>query len=102
MATDPRDQRIAELEQMVAARDERIATLEQTVTLLLARIQELEDRLNRNSGNSSTPPSAGLRQLFGHTAARCSAHAAERHDDPRQQTLSTACFSLQNRLLQAS
>ena len=65
MSFDPRDQRIAELEQAVAERDARITaqeqtivTLQETVAALLARIQDLEDRLNRNSGNSSTPPSA--------------------------------------------
>lgn len=64
MSFDPL-QRIADLEQAVAERDARIAaqdqtivTLQETVATLLARIQELEDRLNRNSGNSSTPPSA--------------------------------------------
>lgn len=46
----------------MAERDARIVTLDQTsVTLqdtgvtLLSRIHDLEDRLNRNSGNSSTP-----------------------------------------------
>jgi transposase len=58
MSTDPRDLRIAELEHAVATRDTAIATLQATVTILLARIEDLEDRLNRNSSNSSTPPSA--------------------------------------------
>lgn len=34
-----------------------IVTLQDTVATLLARIQDLEDRLDRNSGNSSTPVS---------------------------------------------
>ena len=53
--------RIAELEQALAERDARIAaheqtiaTLQETVATLLARIQELEDRLNRNSGNCAS------------------------------------------------
>lgn len=65
MSFDPRDQRISELEQMVADRDAQLAslqaevtTLQSTVTTLHAKIQELEDRLNRNSSNSSLPPSA--------------------------------------------
>jgi transposase len=57
--------RIAELEEAVAERDAviaaqaiRITDLEALVVKLMARIDELERQINRNSGNSSTPPSA--------------------------------------------
>lgn len=56
--TDWRDQRIAELEAAVAERDARIAQLEKALAAALARIDDLEARLNKNSNNSSTPPSA--------------------------------------------
>jgi transposase len=52
------DQRIAELERAVAERDATIAVLQETVKVLLARVEDLEARLNRNSGNSDVPPSA--------------------------------------------
>lgn len=55
---DPRDARIAELEEMVAARDARIAELMAKVEALTARVAELEARLRQNSSNSSRPPSA--------------------------------------------
>lgn len=51
MSFDLRDQRIAELEQAVVERDAALAAAN-------TRIAELEDRLNRNSSNSSLPPSA--------------------------------------------
>jgi transposase len=54
---DWRDERIAELERQLADRDERIAKLETQVERLLKRVDELEARLNRNSSNSSQPPS---------------------------------------------
>jgi transposase len=47
---DPRDLRIAELEAQVAALTELLAKA-------MARIAELEERLNKNSTNSSKPPS---------------------------------------------
>ena len=43
--------RVAELEKIVAEQAMVIATL-------LQKIKELEDRLNKNSGNSSKPPSS--------------------------------------------
>lgn len=52
------EQRIAELEHIVAERDATIAVLQETVKVLLARVEDLESRLNRNSGNSDVPPSA--------------------------------------------
>ena len=51
MSADPRDQRIAELEQLLRAALARIAELEQEV-------RELKARLNQNSNNSSKPPSS--------------------------------------------
>ena len=57
MHADPHA-RIAELEEQLAQRDQRIADLEALVVKLLARIDDLERQLNRNSRNSSTPPSA--------------------------------------------
>src|SRR5690348_5065514 len=40
------------------ARDQRIAALEQQVAALQAAVQELRDQLGRNASNSSLPPSA--------------------------------------------
>ena len=57
MHADPHA-RIAELEEQLAQRDQRIADLEALVVKLLARIDDLERQVNRNSRNSSTPPSA--------------------------------------------
>lgn len=51
MTSDPRDQRIAELETLLRAALERIASLE-------AEVSELKARLNQNSTNSSKPPSS--------------------------------------------
>src|SRR5437879_5858567 len=39
-------------------RDQRIAALEQQVAALQAAVQELRDQLGRNATNSSLPPSA--------------------------------------------
>jgi len=50
---DPKDQRIEELEAQVAKLTELLAKA-------MARIAELEERLNRNSTNSSKPPSTDL------------------------------------------
>ena len=65
MARDWRDDRIAELEAIVAdrdaalvARDARIAALEAQVSALLARVSALEERLRQSSQNSSKPPSS--------------------------------------------
>lgn len=55
---DPRDQRIAELEEQVATRDLAIAELMAKVEALMRRVAELEARLNQNSSNSSKPPSS--------------------------------------------
>ncbi|WP_456238117.1 DUF6444 domain-containing protein [Nonomuraea cypriaca] len=43
----------------IEAQRETIAKLEATVERLTARVAELERRQNRNSGNSSLPPSCG-------------------------------------------
>jgi transposase len=56
--TDPRDQRIAELEAENAARNAHIAELEQKVEELTQLVLMLKERLDRNSGNSSKPPSS--------------------------------------------
>jgi transposase len=48
---DPRDQRIAELEQLLRAALARISELE-------AEVRDLKARLNQNSNNSSKPPSS--------------------------------------------
>lgn len=58
MSFDPRNLRFSQLETENASFKQTVATLHETVTVLLARIEDLEDRLNRNSSNSSTPPSA--------------------------------------------
>ena len=55
---DPRDARIAQLEEMVAERDARIAELMAKVEALTARVAELEARLRQDSSNSSRPPSS--------------------------------------------
>ena len=71
MASDWRDERIAELEGQVVARDGRIAWLERELAARDARITELEakvaaltkqvaellEKVGRNSGNSHLPPS---------------------------------------------
>jgi len=53
-----KDARIAELEAEVAAKDARIATLEQQVAVLMKRVAELEEKLRQNSRNSHQPPSS--------------------------------------------
>lgn len=53
MFVDPRDQRIAELEQLLRAALARIAELE-------GEVRELRARLNQNSTNSSKPPSSDM------------------------------------------
>lgn len=72
VATDPRDERIAELEDALArkdaelaAKDARIAELEGQVTTLTSQVAtltkqvaELMERLGRNSRNSHLPPSS--------------------------------------------
>lgn len=55
--TDPRDQRIADLEAENAAQKARIAELEHKVEELTQLVLMLKERLDRNSGNSSKPPS---------------------------------------------
>ena len=57
MSFDPH-QRIAELELALEARNQTIVRLELALAAAVARIEELEARLNRNSKNSNTPPSA--------------------------------------------
>lgn len=56
--SDPRDQRIAELEAENAALKARTAELEQKVEELTQLALMLKERLDRNSGNSSKPPSS--------------------------------------------
>jgi len=56
--SDPRDQRIAELEAENAAQKTRIAELERKVEELTQMVLMLKERLDRNSGNSSNPPSS--------------------------------------------
>ena len=56
--TDPRDQRIAELESRLEAKDTEIADLKRKVEDLTQLVLMLKERLDRNSGNSSQPPSS--------------------------------------------
>jgi transposase len=49
--TDPRDEKIAELERIIAAQRE-------TIERLMARVTALEARLAQNSSNSGKPPSS--------------------------------------------
>jgi transposase len=51
VSVDPRDQRIAELEQLLRAALARISDLE-------TEVRDLKARLNQNSNNSSKPPSS--------------------------------------------
>lgn len=51
VVADWRDERIAELERIVAAQ-------QKTIEALMARVAELEARLNQNSSNSGKPPSS--------------------------------------------
>jgi transposase len=57
VASDWRDERIAELERDVAAGDARIAGLEEQVAALRKQVEELLEKLGRNSTNSHLPPS---------------------------------------------
>jgi transposase len=50
--------RIAELEQIIIRQSELIEQQAETIVLLNARISDLERRLNKNSTNSSKPPSS--------------------------------------------
>jgi len=56
--SDPRDQRIAEFEAENAALRARTAELEKKVEDLTQLVLMLKERLDRNSGNSSKPPSS--------------------------------------------
>lgn len=63
--SDPRDQRIAELESRVAAQDVQLAAKDAEIASLNRKVEELtklvlllKERLDRNSGNSSNPPSS--------------------------------------------
>ena len=56
--SDPRDQRITELEAENAALRARTAELEKKVEELTQLVLMLKERLDRNSGNSSNPPSS--------------------------------------------
>ena len=56
--SDPRDQRIAELEAENAALKVRCSELEKKVEDLTQLVLMLKERLDRNSGNSSQPPSS--------------------------------------------
>ena len=58
MASDWRDERIAELETQLRARDERIAQLEQQIAELVKQAAELAGKLGLNSQNSHLPPSS--------------------------------------------
>jgi transposase len=56
--SDPRDQRIAELEAENSALKTRCAELERKVEDLTQLVLMLKERLDRNSGNSGKPPSS--------------------------------------------
>jgi transposase len=56
--SDPRDQRIAELEAENAAQKVRIAELEQKVAELTKLVLTLKEQLERTSSNSNKPPSS--------------------------------------------
>ena len=63
--SDPRDQRIAELESRVAAQDTQLAAKDAEIAALNRKVEDLtklvlllKERLDRNSGNSSNPPSS--------------------------------------------
>ena len=56
--SDPRDQRIAELEAENAGAKARIADLERKVDELTKLVLTLKEQLDRNSGNSNQPPSS--------------------------------------------
>ena len=63
--TDPRDQRIADLESRVAAQDAQLAAKDAEIADLKSRLDELtklvlalKEQLDRNSSNSGKPPSS--------------------------------------------
>ena len=63
--SDPRDQRIAELESRVAAQDAQLSAKDGEIAALKQKVEELthlvlllKERLDRSSGNSSKPPSS--------------------------------------------
>ena len=63
--SDPRDQRIAELESRVAAQDAQLAAKDAEIADLRRKVEDLtqmvlmlKERLDRNSGNSGKPPSS--------------------------------------------
>jgi transposase len=56
--TDPRDQRISELEAANAVAKARIVELERKVDELMKVVLSLKEQLDRNSSNSSKPPSS--------------------------------------------
>lgn len=56
--TDPRDQRIAELEAENAAQKARIVELERRVEELTQLVLTLKQQLDKNSSNSNKPPSS--------------------------------------------
>lgn len=58
VATDPRDQRIADLEALVSKLFARIEEQDKRIAALEAENRDLRSRLNQNSGNSSKPPSS--------------------------------------------
>lgn len=55
---DPRDQRIARLEAVIAQQQAVIAQQQATIARLEARVADLEARLGQNSSNSGKPPSS--------------------------------------------
>lgn len=63
--SDPRDQRITELENRVAAQDTQLAAKDAEIADLRRKVEDLtqmvlmlKERLDRNSGNSGQPPSS--------------------------------------------
>jgi transposase len=56
--SDPRDDRIAELEARVAARDAEVAELKNQVAELTKLVLSLKEQLDRSSTNSNKPPSS--------------------------------------------
>jgi transposase len=56
--SDPRDQRIADLESRLTAKDAEIADLKSKVEDLTKLVLTLKEQLDRNSSNSNKPPSS--------------------------------------------
>ena len=57
--SDPRDlERIAELEERLAARDAEVVELKRKVEELTRLVLTLKEQLGKNSGNSNRPPSS--------------------------------------------